>query len=139
MTDAELSISDATLIAWLRELGDHASFEPHMHHTAADRIEQLVATNEALIEKSARRLVLARDEGVARVEQFERAEAAETKLAKAVEALVEISDRHIPDQPAAYGGDETDWARRQHTELRRIARATLALIEKPITQGGKGE
>jgi hypothetical protein len=31
------------LVAQLRWLGDHASFEPHMHHTAADRIEKLEA------------------------------------------------------------------------------------------------
>lgn len=41
-------------------------------------------------------------------------------------ALSEISNRHIPDQPAAYGGDELEWAVRQHTELRKIARAALA-------------
>ena len=29
------------LVKQLRWLGDHASFEPHMHHTAADRIETL--------------------------------------------------------------------------------------------------
>jgi len=28
------------LVKQLRWLGDHASFEPHMHHIAADRIEQ---------------------------------------------------------------------------------------------------
>jgi hypothetical protein len=27
------------LVKKLRDLGDHASFEPHMFHTAADRIE----------------------------------------------------------------------------------------------------
>ena len=31
------------LVAQLRWLGDHASFEPHMHHTAANRIEELEA------------------------------------------------------------------------------------------------
>ena len=45
------------------------------------------------------------------------------------EALEEIAARHIPDQPAAVGGDEADWCRRQHTELRSIARAALALIK----------
>lgn len=45
-----------------------------------------------------------------------------------VEALETISGRHIPDQPAAYGGDELEWAQRQHTELRLIARAALAKI-----------
>jgi hypothetical protein len=29
------------LVKQLRWLGDHASFEPHMHHTAADQIEKL--------------------------------------------------------------------------------------------------
>lgn len=31
------------LVKRLRDLGDHASFEPHMYHTAADRIEELEA------------------------------------------------------------------------------------------------
>ena len=38
-----INMTDQELIAWLRDLGDHASFEPHMHHTAADRIEELEA------------------------------------------------------------------------------------------------
>lgn len=40
-------------------------------------------------------------------------------------ALAEISDRHIPDQPAAFGGDELQWAQRQHGQLRALARAAL--------------
>ena len=31
------------LVKRLRDLGDHASFTPHMHHEAADRIEELEA------------------------------------------------------------------------------------------------
>jgi hypothetical protein len=31
------------LVKRLRDLGDHAAFEPHMHHLAADRIEELEA------------------------------------------------------------------------------------------------
>ena len=38
------------LVKRLRELGDHASFEPHMYHTAADRIEELEAERDALAE-----------------------------------------------------------------------------------------
>lgn len=34
-------MTDAELIARLRDLGDHAAFEPHMHHVAADRIAVL--------------------------------------------------------------------------------------------------
>lgn len=47
MTDEELSISDATLIARLRAV------VPTVYdaHDAADRIEQLVATNEALVKE----------------------------------------------------------------------------------------
>ena len=41
-------MTDTELIARLRDLGDHASFEPHMHHTAADRIEYLVERNKEL-------------------------------------------------------------------------------------------
>jgi len=45
---------------------------------------------------------------------------------KLAEALSAIAERHIPDQPAASGGDELDWAVRQHTALRSIALASLA-------------
>lgn len=58
---------------------------------------------------------------------------AAARLTALTEALREIADRHIPDQPAAYGGNETDWAIRQHTELRRLARAALSGDE-----GGRG-
>lgn len=46
------------LVKQLRWLGDHASFEPHMHHTAADRIEKLEAEVKRLEQqlKMARRL-----------------------------------------------------------------------------------
>jgi len=36
-------------------------------------------------------------------------------------ALKEISDRHIPDQPAAFGGSEYEWVVRQYASLRKIA------------------
>jgi len=52
------------------------------------------------------------------------------KLAEAVEALREITGRHIPDCPASFGGDELEWAVRQHTALRAIARTTLAELEE---------
>ena len=41
-------------------------------------------------------------------------------------ALERIMDRHIPDQPAAYGGDELAWVTRQYKELRHIAITALA-------------
>lgn len=39
MTDREMTTDD--LVKRLRDLGDRASFQPHMHHTAADHIEAL--------------------------------------------------------------------------------------------------
>ena len=50
---------------------------------------------------------------------------AEARVGELEAAMCEISARHIPDQPAAYSGDELEWAVRQHTELRRTARAAL--------------
>ena len=41
------------------------------------------------------------------------------------EALETISERHVPDQPAADGSEEADYVRKHHSELRRIARAAL--------------
>jgi hypothetical protein len=38
------------LVKRLRWLGDHASFEPHMHHTAADRIEKDAAHIDEMYE-----------------------------------------------------------------------------------------
>ena len=53
----------------------------------------------------------------------------EEKLATAMEALREITGRHIPDCPASFGGDELEWAVRQHTALRATARTTLTELE----------
>jgi hypothetical protein len=40
-------------------------------------------------------------------------------------ALSEIAERHVPDQPMALDIPEVDYIRRQHTELRRMAREAL--------------
>jgi hypothetical protein len=58
------------------------------------------------------------------------------ELARVRQVLAEIAERHIPDQPAAYGGDEAEWAVRQHTELRRIARAALSHTGMTGQRGG---
>ena len=50
---------------------------------------------------------------------------AAARIAHLEAALREIRDRHVPDQPSCLDIDETDYIRRQHTELRRIARAAL--------------
>ena len=79
MTSSETTFNDEELIARLRDSvsGEH-DMTPHGADVlqAADRIE-------ALIEESGRRLALARSEGVARVEQFERTEALTEQLAAA--------------------------------------------------------
>jgi hypothetical protein len=43
------------LVNRLRWLGDHASFEPNMHHTAADHIEQLWNALKSSMEDNHRR------------------------------------------------------------------------------------
>lgn len=52
--------------------------------------------------------------------------AASAEAGHLYDVLVGINDRHIPDQPAAYGGSEYDWVVRQYAELRRIALAALS-------------
>lgn len=52
MTDEELSVSDATLIARLRDISEGPSdYLQEIGNVAADRIEQLAATNEALVKE----------------------------------------------------------------------------------------
>ena len=41
------------------------------------------------------------------------------------EALCEIGDRHIPSEPATYGGSEYDWVVRQYAAIRAIAKEAL--------------
>ncbi len=49
-----------------------------------------------------------------------------TAALERVSAALEIAQtRHIPDQPAAYGGSELDWAQRQYASLRRAIIAAL--------------
>jgi hypothetical protein len=43
----------------------------------------------------------------------------------AMAALMEIRDRHLPDQPTHYGGTEYDWVVRQYDGLRHIARRAI--------------
>lgn len=39
-------MTDEELVEQLRDLGDHTSFEPHMHHVAATRIVELLAERD---------------------------------------------------------------------------------------------
>jgi hypothetical protein len=63
------------LVKRLRDLGDHAAFEPHMHHTAAERIEEL----EADLRKMALDYLAAQGQAA---EAYRAQLAAEAKLAK---------------------------------------------------------
>ena len=74
------------LVKRLRDLGDHASFEPHMHHTAADRIEELIAERDQAWKRAAHA-----------EEMWGRAE---VKLAKAVGWFETIRDRAKGDDMA---------------------------------------
>ena len=77
------------LVKRLREIGDHASFEPHMHHTAADRIEKLEE-----------RLKAAQDDAK---EAEAYAGELEAKLAWAMEGLPQMkSDLENSDYNSAY-------------------------------------
>ena len=72
-------MTDEELCKRLRDLGDHAAFEPHMHHVAADRIEALLNLNEALVE-----LMDDRDAKLAKVLQ-------------AAEPLAAMADHYDPE------------------------------------------
>ena len=75
--------------------------------------------NAAELTRDEENLVLALTARDTRIEAFR----AENEKLRA--ALVEIKDRHIPDQPSALDIDEATYITRQYAELRRIARAAL--------------
>lgn len=117
-------MTDEELIKALRDADDynqkHYVRDP-LHTDAVDRIEQLV-------QESNRRLDLARSEGVARVIQFERAEAAEAKLAKAMEALRFTDDgANHGAMTSTYGESALRYILRG---IRERVRAVLAELEK---------
>ena len=74
------------LVKWLRDLGDHAAFESHMHHTAADRIQELEAqrkkTYEALLKVTRLEAKLAK--AVEEAEKYQQAFAAQSRKLQAV-------------------------------------------------------
>ncbi len=53
------------------------------------------------------------------------------------DALEEIRDRHVPDQPAAVGRSREEWVETCHTKLRIIARKALE-DDKPIRAAAGG-
>jgi hypothetical protein len=123
MTSSETTFNDEELIARLLD------FDRVTVGDARDAAYRI----EALIEESARRLALARSEGVARVEQFEHIEALEAKLAKAGEALGMLSDYENLDKSGGYYDGEcrifSYQARQRYGDFDDIARATLAEIK----------
>jgi dynactin complex subunit len=130
MTDEELSISDATLIALLR---DAAPVTQDFQHTlqgvlleaSADRIEEFVATNEDL-QKALKDQSSVSDRLAANNERLEE------KLAKAEAGLLAIAKR---DEQMIWGEDyEVEEA---FKDMRDIALATLAAVSE--THKIKGE
>ena len=75
---------DLALVKQLRWLGDHASFEPHMHHVAADRIEKLEAENEELQSKVGTVRLAAKYAAKIRDDRIEKLEAALRAIAQTV-------------------------------------------------------
>lgn len=74
-------MTDDELIAALRDLGDRAAYEPHMHHAAADRIEALVKERDRQYYES-----------VSRIYQQALTEARAERLEKALRELVTCVD-----------------------------------------------
>ena len=105
-------MTDAELIEWLRDAPADGLGTENLCLEAADRIEDLVGRNKELA------LQLLTTQGQA-------AEAAEAKLAALAEAREKVL-REAADALRGQGYYTAD-------------SAILALIEKPITQGGKGE
>ena len=100
MTDEELSISDATLIAWLREADDRGDGDLAMVHCAyaADRIEALLDVRDTL-----RRLL---------AKQTARAERLEALLREARSDLAAYVDSDYTEvQRANYPSVERQWQR----------------------------
>lgn len=104
------------LVSRLRDIGDHAGFEPHMHHTAANRIEEL--------EKQADTFADGWQEE--RLKMID----AEDKLATAVvalETLCQLVDEQCADR--LYTQSVVGW---EHfaDHVGDIARATLAELKE---------
>jgi len=76
------------LVERLRDLGDRAGFEPHMHHAAADRIEALEAENRELA------MQLLVTDGQAQ-EALERAVKAEANVTRAIQTALEMAAGEI--------------------------------------------
>ena len=121
-------ISDAR-IAEIRQRSRGYLHEPPkgVYREVTDLLAALDAANA---------MVRERDESVfAWTDLYRRAEAralaAEAERDRLRAALEEIADSHIPDQPAAAGGDELSWCQRQYGKLRLIADHALAQEPSP--------
>ena len=112
-------MSDEELIARLRELDTWVE-TADIPDLAADRIEALTAERDDFADQISELLPSVNREAV---EQRQRADAAEAKLAKAMEALGRIADDCEADYPPSHGAIKHD------------ARATLA----EISSHNKGE
>lgn len=98
--------------------GEHtaATFETEMaalinRHATKLTSDQIITTLERALDEA---LVIAGEPEATKVQRG------------MVEALQEIADSHIPDQPAAFGGmDDATWAKRHVGRLRGVALAAI--------------
>lgn len=137
MTDAELSISDATLIALLRaysSMDDHLSHRSNTEREASDRIEELVKEVERRIEpEQVEKLVMLADPIMSELYAVECSyrQEAEAKLAKAVEALeVLIQLAHDCEKELTEDLHHMDFCGESMPLTK--ARATLAAIKSGV-------
>ncbi|MBB5709291.1 hypothetical protein [Sphingomonas xinjiangensis] len=115
-------IERVMLAAWLG-VEPHQLPENMRAHTCADTMERWKKVGEAAVEFAR----LAHSDETAGMEIGEPvSEFIARETEKLVEALREIAEAHLGDQPAASGGSEYDWAVRHIARIRGIARTALA-------------
>ncbi len=141
--DEELSISDATLIARLRENQGYEWQDPiwETRLVAADRIEALTKERDEADDLAKAAFADGASNNIRLAETSYRVKWLEAKLAKAVEAMEQIAQPKVgPDFD--WTEDETNkWRAVWYRKYQDIARATLAEIkshsDKFATQKGE--
>ena len=109
--------------------GDVGMMDRDMAIDAKATITTLAAANATLRAEQAM-LKFDIDKMLTQIEEHNAAwdelRASEAAAMERVTTALEIAQtRHIPDQPAAYGGSELEWAQRQYASLRRDIIAAL--------------
>lgn len=108
---------------------DPIGFRNKLCASAADMLEALAAENatlraeQAMLKFDIDKMLTQIEEHNAAWDELRASEAAAVARVKA--ALGIAKTRHIPDQPAAFGGSELEWAQGQYASLRREIIASL--------------